>query len=148
MGASGWSYFVEYQPDLQAALDDLRRHVLDTGDYWWAKPYELGTAASDFPDRPRTEEELWSDETVQECGTHSILDVSDVVTKLGDAGFGTVRPVTEAEALERAGVAKLTRDHLEAIQDLHGERWTGRCAVLHDQAGSAKEIFFWGISGD
>ena len=44
MGASGWSYFVPYQPDLQAALDALRAQVLADGDYWWAAKYESAPA--------------------------------------------------------------------------------------------------------
>jgi hypothetical protein len=73
VGASGWDYYVAYQPDLQAALDELRRHVFEIGDYWWAVPCEFGKSAAEFPDRPRTEAELWADESVQESGTHSIL---------------------------------------------------------------------------
>ena len=38
MGASGWNYFVAYQPDPQAALDDLRRQVFEAGDYWLPEP--------------------------------------------------------------------------------------------------------------
>ncbi|GID96593.1 hypothetical protein ACFQFC_18300 [Amorphoplanes digitatis] len=148
MGASHWDYYVPYQPDLQAALDELRRHVFETGDYWWAVPYEIGTSAADFPNRPQSEDELWADETVQECGTHSILDMQRVVTELKDADYGTVRTVGEAEALERLGVAKLTRAHVEALGPLAEERWFGRCAVLHSTAGIPEEIYFWGYSGD
>jgi hypothetical protein len=148
MGASGWEYYVPYRSDLQAALDELRRRVLDDGDYWWAVPYEFGKSAREYPNRPRTEDELWADEAVQESGTHSILDVSHVVTA-GDApDFGTVQPVTEAEAVERLGVAKLTRSHVAALQSLAAERWSGRCAVLHDATGEPSEIYFWGSSGD
>ena len=56
MGASGWDYYVPYQSDLQAALDELRQRVLDSGDYWWAVPYEFGKSAREFPNRPRTED--------------------------------------------------------------------------------------------
>jgi hypothetical protein len=65
VGASGLSY-VAYQPDPQAALDKLRQRVFETGDYWWAVPYEFGKPAADFPNRPRTEAELWAEEIVQE----------------------------------------------------------------------------------
>jgi hypothetical protein len=33
MGASGWQYFVPYQPDIDRVLHDLRRDVLDRGAY-------------------------------------------------------------------------------------------------------------------
>jgi hypothetical protein len=103
LGASGWSYYVPYQPNLQAALQELRQRLFQTGDYWWAVPYEFGKTAADFPNRPQTEEELWAEEIVQESGTHSILDMSNVVTDNETPDYGTVQPVTEAEAIERLG---------------------------------------------
>jgi hypothetical protein len=148
VGASGWDYYVPYQPDLQAALQELRRRVLDSGDYWWAVPYEIGKSAADFPNRPKTEAELWAAEVVQESGTHSILDMSRVVGADEEPGFGTVQPVTEAEAVEQVGVATLTRAHVDALQPLAEQRWSGRCAVLHDASGEPSEIYFWGASGD
>lgn len=148
MGASTWDYFVPYQADLQAALDQLRQHVFETGDYWWAVPYEFGKSAADFPNRPRTEEELWDDESVQESGTHSILDMSRVIADGEEPDFGTVEPITEDEARELVGVAKLTRAHVEALQPLAEQRWFGRCAILHDTTGAPDEIYFWGSSGD
>jgi hypothetical protein len=148
VGASGWSYFVEYQPDFGKALDELRTKVFLEGDYWWAEPSEFGKSASDFPNRPQTEEELWSSESVQESGTHSILDVHEVVRPGDKPDFGTVEPVTAAEALRCAGVATLTRAHVEQIGELAAQRWFGRCAVLHDDAGQPSEIYFWGFSGD
>ncbi|PWU50199.1 hypothetical protein DLE60_23765 [Micromonospora globispora] len=36
MGASGWSYTVPYQPDLNAALHELRERVFAEGRYYWA----------------------------------------------------------------------------------------------------------------
>ena len=148
MGASGWDYYVPYQPDLRAALKELRQRVLDSGDYWWAVPHEFGKSAADFPNRPRTEAELWAADDVRESGTHSILDMFEVVDDGEEPGTGTVQPVTEAEAAERLGATKLTRAHVEALQPLAGERWSGRCAVLHDHSGAPSEIYFWGASGD
>ena len=148
MGASGWSYYVAYQPDLQAALDEWRRRVFETGDYWWAVPYEFGKSAVDFPDRPRTEADLWAEEIVQESGTHSILDMSRVLAEGAQPGYGTVQPVTSAEAMERVGAVKLTRADVPALDSLAGRSWFGRCAVLHDAAGEPSEIYFWGFSGD
>jgi len=34
MGASGWSYFVPYQPDIQKALQELREVVFQRGGYY------------------------------------------------------------------------------------------------------------------
>ncbi|WP_349880712.1 hypothetical protein ABIH81_14205 [Micromonospora sp. HUAS YX12] len=148
MGASGWNYFTAYQPDAQAALDELRRQVFEAGDYWWAVPGGFGSSAADFPDRPRSEEELWADERVQESGTHSILDMTWVLADGEEPDFGTLAPVTEAEALARAGVARPTRAHVQALAPLAEQRWFGRYAVLHDDAGAPSELYFWGFSGD
>ncbi len=148
MGASGWEYYVPYQPDLQAALQELRHRVFETGDYWWAVPHEYGKSAADFPNRPRTEAELWAEEVVQESGTHSILDMSHVAAESETPGYGTVQPVTDVEAVERLGAAKPTRAHIDALQPLATQRWIGRCAILHDIAGHPSEIYFWGFSGD
>jgi hypothetical protein len=103
VGASGWAYFVAYQPNFQAALDELRRHVLETGDYWWAAAGEYGKSAADFPNRPTTEAELWEDEVVLESGTHSILDMSRIVADGENPDFGTVQPVTLRRPPRRRG---------------------------------------------
>ena len=34
MGASGWHYFAPFQPDIKAALDQLRDEVFATGEYF------------------------------------------------------------------------------------------------------------------
>jgi hypothetical protein len=76
------------------------------------------------------------------------LDFGRLFTEHGQPEYGTVAPVTATEALDRVCVAKLTRDHVKAIDDLATHRWFGRCAVLHDAAGTPTEIYFWGSSGD
>jgi hypothetical protein len=76
MGASVWSYVVEYEPDLGAAFAALQAKVLAEGDYWWAV---RDASARGFADRPLDIEELFRDEHVQESGTHSILDMDRVL---------------------------------------------------------------------
>ncbi|MBB4960922.1 hypothetical protein [Micromonospora polyrhachis] len=147
MGASGWSYFVTYRPDVQEALDDLRARVFADGDYWWVRG-EIGTPASDYPNRPQTLDELYDDEWVRESGTHSILDMFHVVAEGEEPDYGTVQPVTAEEAQRCAGTEVLTREHVKAIDGLAERRWFGRCAVLHDITGQPEEIYFWGWSGD
>ncbi len=147
MGSSDWSYYVPYQPDLNAALQELRQRVFLDGDYWWAaKPgYK---PASAYPDRPTQLEALFEDDEVQQSGTHSILDMDHVLADGEPPGYCTVRPVSAAEALAAAGTEVLTRDHVAVIEHLASKRWFGRCAVLHDERGEPREIYFWGFSGD
>ncbi|MEH1165324.1 hypothetical protein V6V47_08050 [Micromonospora sp. CPCC 205539] len=147
MGASGWGYFVAYQPDLDAALDALREEMFTEGRYWWAHG-PIPNSARDCDDRPTTMEELFGDELAQETGTHSILDVHRVLSEGEQPAFGTVQPVTATEALRHAGTERLTREHVDAIDSLAERSWLGRCAVLHDTQGQPEEIYFWGFSGD
>lgn len=103
MGASGWSYFVPYQADLQAAFDQLQADVLESGDFskggaWWE-----GLALEDYlpPDRLspddiesyRQELEALQRQTYpitidqwrkwnEPDGTHSILDIERVVEQI------------------------------------------------------------------
>jgi hypothetical protein len=112
----------------------------------------VGKSARDYPDRPQTMDELFADESVAESGTHSILDMTRVLpegeppkygwlaaagtiksplelgrlfAEHGEPEYGTVAPVTAAEALERTGVDKLTET-----------TWTGSMNSPHT-AGSA-----------
>jgi hypothetical protein len=93
---------------------------------------------------------LWENESVQESGTHSILDVDRVVAPWPWARqpFGSVRPVSRWEARRRTGTAHPTRAEVDALNPLAVKRWHGRCAVLHDAEGRPTEIYFWGFSGD
>ncbi|GHJ43573.1 hypothetical protein Cs7R123_09150 [Catellatospora sp. TT07R-123] len=147
MGASGWSYYVPYEEDLNAALTRLQQRVFAEGDYWWVHG-GFGTSAADYANRPASFEELIADEAVQESGTHSILDMYRVQADGQRPDFAMVQPVSRAEAMARTGVEKLTRDHVAAIDGLADQRWHGRCAVLHDATGQPAEIYFWGFSGD
>jgi hypothetical protein len=144
MGASGWDYYVPYQDDLGAALKALRDRVFAEGDYWWAVPDEF---AADCPDRPTTWADLMADDEVRESGTHSILDVFKVVEPGEEPGFGTVEPVSTAQALAHVGTEHPTREHAKALTGLAEHRWIGRCAVLHEN-GEPTELYFFGFSGD
>src|SRR5262245_31066586 len=79
LGASGWDYYVPYQPDRYAAFVALRQRVFESGEFWWAVPGEPGKMARDYPNRPQTEDELWAEESVRLAGTHSILDMYRVL---------------------------------------------------------------------
>jgi hypothetical protein len=141
MGASGWAYYAPYQEDLAAALNQLRDKAFREGEYYW-------DPSDEHQPRPTTIEELWSDERVQESGTHGILDMFRVLGPSEMPDYCTVRPVSADEALRAAGTDRLTREHVKAIDHLADQRWHGRCAVLHDPAGNPSELYFWGFSGD
>ncbi|WP_406396796.1 hypothetical protein [Streptomyces sp. NBC_01653] len=147
MGASNWDYYVPYQEDLNAALQQLRRKVFDAGGYYWVNGADWRPEEEREP-RPRTLEELWQDELVQEAGTHSILDVFQVLGPDDTPDYNTVEPVLAEEARELLGTNTLTRAHVKHFGVFPRSRWVGRCAVLHDEQGQPQEIYFWGHSGD
>jgi hypothetical protein len=147
MGASGWDYSVPWQEDLGAAFEGLRRRVFERREYYW------GPGADWLPEEarlpwPESEEELWAHELVQHDGTHSILDIFRLIGPDDEPEIGTVKPVTEEEALHVLGARKLTRADVPRFEEFDHWRWYGRCAVLHDQRGEPREIYFWGYSGD
>ncbi|MFI1355184.1 hypothetical protein ACH4TV_16680 [Streptomyces sp. NPDC020898] len=149
MGASEWDYYVPYQEDLNAALQQLRREVFEAGEYYWVNGADWRPAEEREP-RPRTLEALWEVELVHEAGTHSILDVFLVLgpDDAPDYYANLVEPVTDEEALELLGTEKLTRAHVKDFDVFPRERWVGPCAVLHDADGKPQEIRFCGHSGD
>jgi hypothetical protein len=154
MGASDWEYVVPYQPDLGAALDALRRQVFASGEY--VKPSFYGDVF-DLPE-PRSVDDLTEQEQYWEfmgtSGTHSIIDVPNVVLA-GFTGeeFGTIRLLSDAECAELFGATQPSRaDYtpLAGSERLHeyvtGGRGTGRAVVLWAD-GTPAEIAFWGYSG-
>ena len=155
MGASDWEYVVPYQPDLGAALDALRRQVFASGEY--VKPSFYGEVF-DLPE-PSSVDDLTEQEQYWEfmgtSGTHSIIDVLNVVpADFTGEEFGTIRPLSDAECAELFGATQPTRaDYtpLAGSERLHdyvtGGRWTGRAAALWAD-GTPAEIAFWGYSGD
>jgi hypothetical protein len=143
MGASGWSYWVPHEPDLQAALEKLRARVFAEGHYFkgWGE-YEVKSPAS-IEDLFQQMGELG---TATE-GTHSILDMESI----GETPeFGVVCPLTEDELVARFGTTKPTRAQIEveesALQSLR-YRWEGTYVVAYD-GEQPSEILFVGFSGD
>lgn len=149
MGASGWEYLVPYQADLQAALNDLRRQVFESGDY--VSPVTWGLTAPESVEALAQQEYYW--QFMGENGTHSIIDVLTVVPYETGQEFGTVYAFTDEEYEDYFGSTRPTRADWDRLRDdpllyeYVAERWTGRAMVLWaDDAPS--EIAFWGYSGD
>lgn len=79
MGASGWHYFVPFDPDPQAALQRLREDVFRRGQYFSPKTKKPGLLKpAKAAAAPKSIEELLA--LCKESGTHSILDVDRLVT--------------------------------------------------------------------
>ncbi len=103
MGASGWSYFVPYQADLQAAFEQLQADELKNGEFSKGKAWWEGLTLEDYlpPDRLSTDDiESYRQElealqrltyptTIEQWrvwngpdGTHSILDIERIVAQI------------------------------------------------------------------
>lgn len=151
MGASGWQYFVPYQEDVNQALQDLRQQVFDDGDYYWYGEDEVFPPEARIP-RPERMDDLYMDDGVQDSGTHSILDVVEVVSAELPRDWhaaGTVIPATADEVREATGTDRPIRADAEKLEaELDQARWVGRCAVLYDEQGVPAELMFFGYSGD
>ena len=150
MGASGWDYVVPYQPDLQAALDDLRRQVFAGGDYispvtWGLTPPESVEALA---------QREYYREFMGDNGTHSVIDVLEVVPyDDGEQGFATVCAFTDDEYTDCFGTTRPTHADWDRFrinpvaQEYLASRWTGRAMILWS-GDTPSEIAFWGYSGD
>lgn len=147
MGRSGWDYVVEYGGDPAAALEQLRTSTLAAGDYFWDETSDeyIGPRPGSLAelDALRGSEEFW------EIGTHSVLDVDRLIGSREPDRDGTVRPLTDEEAVRYFGTATPTREQFEAagapMPDVEG--WSGFCQVLYAD-GRPTEIAFWGATGD
>lgn len=52
MGASGWTYFVPYQPDITKALNELREQVFRDGKYYNQPAIWQDMNEEDYTDEP------------------------------------------------------------------------------------------------
>jgi hypothetical protein len=175
MGASGWWYRCEYDPDASAALNALQTRVFEAGDHSrpWDEIPDIRPATVEhlqmfFEMAPEMLEQSGLDETtlerlangdppssidearlwVAEDGTHSILDyqVADEPT------FGAVTPLDDSTTASLFGSARPSAAAIEAAKDPAcaqvRERWTGYYAVAYDSDGDKPtDLFFW-LSGD
>jgi hypothetical protein len=165
MGASGWTYFVPYEVDINQALQKLRESVFLSGEYFSEAKFlamviettqermplktlqrfqaEL-TQVKDKP-RPRNIQELL--QMNGENGTHSIIDIDGVSE---GSGFGKVAPLSPQHLMKFFGTERPTREMIEGKTDeVLGlcQRWEGVYFVVF-QNGSPSEICFIGVSGD
>jgi len=147
VGGHPWFYFVEYEPEINAALQKLRQREFEAGRY---------NPAVDFPDFPVNEQSHAPgaqhdsiDEAIEDAdadGTRSILDMERVAE---EADFNAVAPLTRATLLELFGTERPTREMVEASEELFDalERGQGVYIVVYE-GERPSEIFFAGYSFD
>ena len=147
MGGHPWFYFVDYQPDIDSALQALRQREFMAGRY---NPvisfpnFPLGLhSPAPGPEHASIEEAM---EDADADGTRSILDMERVSAT---PDFGAVTPLSREELIELFGTDQPGREMVEENDDLFEmlERGQGVYIVVYE-GGQPSEIFFAGYSYD
>jgi hypothetical protein len=147
VGASIWLYRVLFRTRVADALEALQLRLLASGEYDW-DPHRGS--------RPTTLAELAAvraDEGFRSWGTHSILDLQQVVPSERTEQPATVRLLAAAEIRELFGTDYPTAPDFERrerdlvhrlVADVWG--WHGLCTILYEEY-TPIEYAFWGVSG-
>jgi hypothetical protein len=132
MGAEPWSYFVPFEPDVEAALEKLRKRVFDAGDF---RGSEM---------KPATPDDAFTNMGVE--GTASILDILMVTD---EPEMCSVCPLPGAQLTSLFGTAQPTHEMIEANMDFYEdiERGQGIYIVVYKD-DNPDEYFFAGYSFD
>jgi hypothetical protein len=176
MGASSWSYYTPYQPDIDRALQDLQESVFRSGGYHQREPFwremsfeEYLPPDPGFTDADRAEylasfqhlqslQEPTSIETLLEWNgeeaTHSILDIDRISL---DAQIGAAAPLSDGQLETLFGTSQPTRKiieqagaiNLDSYLQKKAGRYRGQATyILVYRDGLPVEVLFTGYSGD
>ncbi len=147
MGGHPWFYFVDYEADINAALQKLRRREFLAGRYnpvMWFPEFPIGPQSPTPGAQHDSIEEAIEDADAD--GTRSILDME----RVSDApDYSVVAPLPENVLTGLFGTNKPTRELVEGSDDLyeHLERGQGVYIVVYSD-DRPSEIFFAGYSFD
>ncbi len=132
MGGEPYDYTVPYEPDIQAALDKLRRRVFESKKFNGA---EL--------DPPTPEAAL---ELVGEDGTRSILDIHSISD---EPDFCCAVPLSAEQLEQYFGTQQPSKEMLQQSNEFWDDldRGMARYVILFE-GGTPKEIYFAGYSFD
>lgn len=147
MGAHPYYYFVEYQPDVEAALQELREREFRAGRYNPVQPFPNFPILPNSPAPGARHESIdEAREAAAEDGTRSILDI-EAVSDFPD--FCVAAPLGKEELEHYFGTDQPTKqivsrrlDFLASIERGHGIYFT----VFED--GLPSKLFFAGYSFD
>jgi hypothetical protein len=132
VGAEPYDYTVPYEPDIQAALDKLRRRVFESKEF---------NGAEFDPPTPEAALELTDAD-----GTRSMLDISRVTDH---PDFCCAAPLSSEELERYFGTQKPTKFNLQEADEFweNLERGIARYVILF-AGDEPKEIYFAGYSFD
>jgi hypothetical protein len=132
VGAEPYQYVVPYEPDIEVALDKLRRRVFESKEF---------NGAELDPPTPEAAFELTGAD-----GTRSILDISRISDQ---PDFCCAAPLTPEELDRYFGTQKPTEDMVRDQDDFWDnlERGMARYVILFE-GDEPKGIYFAGYSFD
>ena len=156
MGASPYFYFVDHEPNVQAALDKLREREFKAGRYNPVMPFPRFPVDLNSPGpgaRHATIDEAL--EASDADGTRSILDLDHVSDEPFDPDsesddFGSLSPLGDDVLEEYFGTTEPTREQVDdGVWDIFEllERGMGIYIVVYE-AGKPSELFIAGYSFD
>ena len=147
MGAHPYYYFVKYQPDIEAALQDLRQREFEAGRYNPVQPFPRfpiqHNSAAPGAHHFSIEE---AQEAAAEDGTRSILDI-EAISEAPDFCFAA--PLADAELQQHFGTTQPTKEMVSRKLDFLGSVRRGHCIYITlFEDGQPSELFFGGYSFD
>lgn len=147
MGAHPYWYVVKYQPDVNSALQSLRRREFAAGRYNPVMPFipfPLGPNSPAPGAQHGSIEEAMEDADAD--GTRSILDLDHVAD---EPDFCAAAPLPDDVLLDLYGTTQPTRQAVEGNMDFleDVERGQGVYVTLY-RDGKPDELFFAGYSFD
>lgn len=147
MGAHPYFYFVEYQPDIDAALQELREREFQAGRYNPAEPFlEFPLSANSPSPGPQHESIYEAKEEAAEDGTRSILDIEDIAD---EPNFGVAAPLTEEQLEEYFGTVHPTKEMINQNMDFLESIERGHCIyIIVFEKEKPSGLFFAGYSFD
>jgi hypothetical protein len=147
MGAHPYYYFVQYQPDLDAALQELREREFQAGRYNPVQPFLNFPIDANSPS-PGAEHDSIDEarEDAAEDGTRSILDIEGISE---ERNFCVAAPLAEEELEEYFGTIHPTREMILKNMDFLENIDRGQCIYIIAYKGDQpSELFFAGYSFD
>lgn len=147
MGAHPYYYFVKYQPDVEAALQELRQREFEAGRYNPAQPFPRFPIR---PDSPAPGAEHYSigaaREAAAEDGTRSILDIESIAE---DPDFCVAAPLPEEALEEYFDTVQPTKEMISRNMEFLESIERGQCIYISVyENGRPSELFFAGYSFD
>ena len=147
MGAEPYYYFTSFNPDLDAALEQLRDREFEAGRYNPAMrrigfPIDLARPSPGAKHASIDE----AREAAQEEGTRSILDID----RIGDEpDFSVAAPLDDAVLQDLYGTTHPTRKTIESNMDFFEAIERGHAIyIIVYKHGKPDELFFAGYSYD